>query len=252
MISVRHAPNAKQNKALVNVPSRPNETNSAWMARAGVSDGILLLGGTSLTHFRLRVAQSHLRRDMMPSFWSLAGLLRSGTVDTVPFESTESATVPASNGVQSRDLGAFDDPVRYPNIAVVTFGVAAKQIADGIERVRSQRSLIDLPRMIVLWLGYVWGAGQNASPLLEGVGVPSAAFVETVYALAEIELTPGLSSQATCPEAIWQTAKWWRQYYEEAKPRATRGTKSKAPTPAGKYATRQRSAAIYDPADTES
>ena len=100
MISVRHVPNAKENDALAAVPAKPGETNTAWLARVGAKTGILLVGGSSLSHFRLRVAQSHLRRDMLPSFWSLAGLLHDNVVDTVPLECrAESSEVPQSNGI---------------------------------------------------------------------------------------------------------------------------------------------------------
>src|SRR5207253_525142 len=105
-----------------------------------------------------------------------------------------------SNGVRTIALGTFDDPGWFPNLAIITFGLDPAAIADNVERVKAQRSLIDLPRLLVPWLGYVWGAGQNVNPLLEGIGLPGAAFVEAVYALADVELTPGLSSQATCPE----------------------------------------------------
>jgi hypothetical protein len=246
MISVRHAPEGKENDQLVSVPAEAQERNSRWLARAGVNEGIVLLGGSSLSHFRIRVAQSHLRQDMRPSFWSLAGLLHDGQVETVTLDRAgDVSEVPRSNGVESCDVTRFDDPAWYPNIAVISFGVDPKSIAGAIERLKAQRSIIDLPRLMLPWLGYVWGAGQRANPLLEGSGLPSAAFVETVYALADVELTPGLSSDATCPEAIWQTVKWWRGYYEGAGGGAGR----RGITPVGKFATRQRAAAVHDPDD---
>ena len=39
--------------------------------------------------------------------------------------------------------------------------------------------------------------------------------VETVVGAAGYDLTPGLESGASCPEAIWQAARWWHQYYSE-------------------------------------
>ena len=61
------------------------EDNLQWGARAvaemgtGGSDGwtyVVLLGGNDTLSFRLRVAQSHLRSDMLPSYWSEAVLAR--------------------------------------------------------------------------------------------------------------------------------------------------------------------------------
>jgi hypothetical protein len=242
MISVRHAPNAKENPDLEVLSAVDGETNTAWLARAGRKDGILLLGGSSLSHFRIRVAQAHLRRDMMPSFWSLVGVLHDGKVDTVKLEGRgDACDVPLTNGIQSYDIATFDHPEWYPNIAILSFGVDPGKIAEAIERVKAQRSIIDLPRLILPWLGYVWGAGQRINPLLEAFGLPSAAFVETVYAFADIELTPGLSTNASCAEAIWQTAKWWRQYYENAARGDARGL-----LPSGRYVTRQRAAAVHE------
>jgi hypothetical protein len=38
-----------------------------------------------------------------------------------------------------------------------------------------------------------------------------------VLGAAGFDLTPGLESRASCPEAIWQAAKWWHKYYEDQK-----------------------------------
>lgn len=39
--------------------------------------------------------------------------------------------------------------------------------------------------------------------------------VEAVLAASGYDITPGLDSHASCPEAIWQAARWWHHYYEE-------------------------------------
>src|SRR5687768_1396666 len=60
-----------------------SEGNNAWCERViqeirttgKKNTYILLLGGSDTMAFRLRVAQSHLREDMLPSFWSEAMLL---------------------------------------------------------------------------------------------------------------------------------------------------------------------------------
>jgi hypothetical protein len=67
----------------------------------------------------------------------------------------------------------------------------------------------------------VWGAGARRNPLLDSAGLPGAAFVETAFGMAGIELTPGLSSGSSCPEAIWQSALWWHHYYKQSAPLPT-------------------------------
>jgi hypothetical protein len=77
------------------------------------------------------------------------------------------------------------------------------------------------------WLSFVWGTKGSSNPLLEGKGIPSAAFVETVFAMAGFELTPGLSSASSCPEAMWQSAKWWTDFYEKTARGASGGKSGK-------------------------
>ena len=78
--------------------------------------------------------------------------------------------------------------------------------------------------------------------------------MEAVHAIADIELTPGLASASSCPEAIWQSARWWGDYYREsARVAATGMTRSaghaQPQVPAGAYAVRQPAAAVTIPPD---
>ena len=66
------------------------------------------------------------------------------------------------------------------------------------------------------WLAFVWGAGNGPNPLVNGSGLPSAVLVEIAFGIAEVELTPGLASASSCPEAIYQAAKWWHHFYADA------------------------------------
>lgn len=235
---------------------RGHETsNISWLKDTGVTDGIILLGGTSVAHFRLRVAQAQLRSDLLPSYWSLAGILLEGErFASVPLDTLEdSSLIPITNGVQVCKLADYDDPTHFPNIAVLRFADDCGPVRDIInfdrlEPGKLRRGVIDLPTMILSWLGYIWGAGQQGNPLLNGMGVPSAAFVEMAYGITGVELTPGLASAASCPEAIWQSSRWWRDYYAE--PRGIKNrTHTKAFTPKGFYAIRQPSAAAIGPKD---
>ena len=66
--------------------------------------------------------------------------------------------------------------------------------------------------------------------------------------MVSCELTPGLASRSSCPEAIWQAAKWWQEFYEkttvtdDAVPPESR--KYEGMTPEGYFVVRQRAAAI--------
>ncbi len=243
MISNRRSPTTQQNDKLLDTPPKEGRSNSAWLKDIGATSGIILLGGCSVAHFRIRVAQSHLRSDLTPSLWSLAGiLLDDQRFVSVPLDLRgEASLIPAANGLQECPLSDYDDPDYFPNIAVLHFMESSDGIEQGIDLVRMQRSIIDLPSLMLPWLGFVWGAGQRGNPLLEEKGLPSAAFVEAVYGIAGIEVTPSLSSSASCPEAIWQAAKWWHEYYGQAVSMAGEDVAAIAPT--GNYAVRQECAA---------
>jgi hypothetical protein len=258
VISIRQSNAEKANDKLVETKAKPTETNSAWLKRVGAKDGILLLGGASTSHFRIRVAQSHARADLKPSSWSLAGVLYDEMKFlSVPLELCGDASeIAQGNGVQTCNMADYDDPEKFPNIAVLRFTREAAKIhekcyliaGDRAAKRPAQRNIIDLPTLMLPWLSYIWICGRASNPLTDGLGLPSAAFVETVYGMAGIEITPGLASATSCPEAIWQAAKYWHAFYKEAV--KTGNTKNaKQQVPGGQYAVRQKAAAADWPKD---
>ena len=167
-------------------------------------------GGANLTDFRLRVAQSHVRNDLLPSFWSHVAIVESAKsvspmewkLDEVRLDPLEGfGNVAANNGVQQSSFRRYDDPGLFPNIGIVNFHVDAELIKESKDKFRSQRNLIDVPGLMVDWLAYAWGVADRGNPLLKAVGIPSASFVEGVFAIAGLDLTPGLSARSSCPEA---------------------------------------------------
>lgn len=243
MLNVRHSPDARKSRDLRELKPRRGESNKAWVARAGIEDGVLLLGGSSLVEFRIRVAQSRVRGDMLPSFWSMAGVLRNGSAVYTVADLRDLDSVPVKNGVQRVRLNEFNDPEAYPNIAIVQFCDDYRSIEKAIETVSRQRGLVDIPALIVPWIAYGWGAGAQGNPLLDGQGLPSASLVETAHALAGVDITPGLASEASCPEAIWQAAKWWTSYYDDSAKEPPTGD-VRAMRPTGRFGLRQSEARV--------
>lgn len=231
--------------------------NVAWMKRAlkclgpAVGSGIgsvVLIGGANLTHFRMRVAQGHARSDLLPSYWSHAAIL----IDTDKLQLSEVSLeppigfrgVPESQGIQSVCFSTYDDPARFPNVALLTFTLNqdcrqknSDSVAELIRRLHKDRGTVDVLSSLWKWLGYVWGVEAQPNPILQGVGIPSAILVETVFSMVGVELTPGLASQSSCPEAIWQAAKWWGEFYD------SEATLTAGP-PSGCYCVRQPAAAV--------
>ena len=219
---------------------RKGETNMAWFRRnleslskeEGAQDAayLILLGGKENVHFRLRVAQAYVRHDSSPSHFSHVALLRaSGWTRTAGLWEIaldgkgEFGFPPENNGVQTGSLNQYSSADQFPNLAVMRLPIPLSKLQNLLKNFQKQRTEIDCVELMLLWLGYVWSVGRPVNPLLDGHGTPSAAFVEALAAAAGFDLTPGLESRASCPEAIWQAAKWWHKYYESTKLAPIRG-----------------------------
>lgn len=228
------------NPELTPLKRRPREGNLAWGERAVQEMGTgghdkwtyaVLLGGADTLAYRLRIAQAHLRRDMLPSNWSecLLVALESDTLvgakaihvpllqpDTVPLATRE-------NGVITRPLTDFNSSRRYPNVALIALPVPQADILAKVEQFKRSRSTLDALEHVLRWLAFAWGVARTPNPLHENYGLPSACLLETAFASARFDLTPGLESRASCPEAIWVAAKYWYQYFEEFAQAAPKG-----------------------------
>lgn len=200
---------------------------------------LLLLGSRGHTPFRVRVAQSHLRHDFTPSHWShvaLLGPVSRNVAQTrlyeISLEPPQGFGLPTStNALQTGKLEVYADPERHPNIALLRLPVdvtdwqkeTTKEEISLVERFQKQRSVLDGTELLLHWLAFLWGVGRAGNPLLEGNGVPSAAMVEVVLSAMRYDITPGLESRASCPEAIWQAAKWWHPFYSSQRTEALEG-----------------------------
>jgi hypothetical protein len=249
---LRRSDVARENPLLKEVSAPMQESaglpgNFSWLESTGYRDGVLLLGGTSIVDFRMRVAQSELRQDLLPSFWSTCGLLIDGKVlmtARVDAISNSSARV-ERNGLEAVALNAeshYGDPSLYPNIAILQFTEDYAAIRENVARIGQERNIVDLLAQIVAWLGYCWAIGGSSNPLTHGHGIPSATLVERAHGLAGIDLSPGLPSASSCPEAIWQAARWWYESYDAVEA-SSKSKQEAAFTPRGAYLIRQPAAA---------
>ncbi|MDX2012006.1 MAG: hypothetical protein SFW67_17570 [Myxococcaceae bacterium] len=224
MLAIRGSQNLSHNKALAFSPRKADETNGAWLSRhlPKADDGLLrllLVGGAEPLHFRVRVAQSHFRHDMSPSHWSHVALLSYAGEKRLqlwecPLDPKDGfGYPPLDNAFRFGALKAYDDPRRFPNVALLTTSARHDEVLSkaAIHAFRHQRASVDVVALLHAWLGYAWGVGESLNPLQHELGLPSAAAADTLLASAGFDLTPGVSSRASCPEAIWQAAKWWQK-----------------------------------------
>ncbi len=221
MLNIMTSNRVEANSAFKEDPRQRGEDNIEWLQRTLPADPkrtyIVLFGGVEPYAFRVRVAQSHVRHDLTPSHWSHAALLDRSVAlapDTVLYEISlqppgNFGFPPPSNAVQRGQLRAYRNQKFYPNIAVLGVPVAPEEVLSALSKFERQRAVIDGPDLLLRWLGYVWGVGSAPNPLMEGYGVPSAAMIEVIIGAAGFDLTPALENRSSCPEAIWQSARWW-------------------------------------------
>lgn len=242
MINILSSHADSANKAFIKVERGNGQDNLAWISEntSGGSEQtvLLMVGGKSPTAFRLRLAQAQMRRDLLPSYWSHVMLvdkftenLGSTKIHEISLEPREGVIeglneeddtirlgfgFPApDNGVQIARLSQYSNPEEYPNIAVLKVPVKLEEVLGHLARFKQQRAILDGVDLIIRWLAYVWGVARSPNPLLDGQGVPSAAMLEIIVGACQFDLTPGLESRSSCPEAIWQAATWWHEYYED-------------------------------------
>ena len=229
-MKVHASRSSDSNKRLEYLKREPNdEGNVQWVERALRIDpphdaSIILVGGANLSHFRIRVAQSHARRDLLPSYWSHVAILDDGNgLHEVSLEPPGGfKDLPKSQGIRPGKLRDYNNTDQFPNVALLSFnlskdsldGAFDKTVKEIIGRLHNDRGRVDFLLALWTWLGFIWGAGDQPNPLLQDVGIPSAIMVETVFSIIGVDLTPGLASQSSCPEAIWQAVKWWGDYYD--------------------------------------
>jgi hypothetical protein len=254
-VRVLRSPATDRNPNVRELARKDAESNAAWLERAlalkqsdadtspplidtaGASSLLLLVGGNDTQSFRLRVAQSHVRHDLSPSAWSHVAFVVTLAADRAQSPTREVSLAPATfgehgfplptNGIQSGMLAPYLHETRYPNIALLSVPVSSAAIQKRLDALERQRSVLDVPQLILRWLGYCWGVGVPASPLADGIGIPGAAILETAFAAEGFDLTPGLESRSSCPEAIWQAARWWHTFYQRVSSRAPAGEGAK-------------------------
>lgn len=212
------------------------EPNLQWLARAfadfaleDVSQWsfIVLAGAKDVTAFRLRVAQSHLRRDMLPSYWSDCALLK---IDAPPLDQSgvgaslfnlpllQPATAsyaPKRNGLVEIPLNKLQTQKDIPNLALLAIPVAQQQILAALNEYQNARVSYDAVENILPWLAFVWGAGNAGNPLMQGIGFPSAMMLNQIFGSQGFDLAPGVNQGLSSPEAFWSGVNHWQDFYNK-------------------------------------
>ncbi|HRB97130.1 MAG TPA: hypothetical protein PKY67_05390 [Nitrosomonas sp.] len=185
---------------------------------------ILLLGSMSIEAFRIRVAQSHLRADMLPSYWSDCGflLIDGNQFDNPTFfhlpllQPSNNAYAPMRNGLIELKLNDLlkDSWKIFPNIALLAIPVAQDDIVEALKKFRESHIAYDAVENIIPWLAYVWGVGDAANPLRQQIGLPSAMLLNQLYGSCNFDLSPNVNNNLSTPEVFWSAVKYWCDFYQ--------------------------------------
>lgn len=203
----------------------------------GVSNGafvIGLVGSRDLPGICLRRAQSVLRDDLRPSYWSHAFVITANWDGDSPIGSLPIAEVPffarngefpepARNAVVSTTLGHYGNKTRDANVALFAVSEAvdgeAKPLGGETLATLNQvlatpnldRDRFDFWRELALWKQYFWSGEQLPNPSLAGNPIPATSFIEMLFEQIGVDLTPSASDLNSAPEHLWTSTLWWLQ-----------------------------------------
>ena len=213
--------------------SRPKrESNTSWLQRAYADftirnknqwSFIVLAGGKDIAAFRIRVAQSHLRSDMLPSYWSDCALLKvissdltDASIFNLPLLQPSTASyAPARNGLVELPLSKIPNQKDFPNLALLAIPVTQNDIHAALDTYKKSRVAYDAVENILPWLAFVWGAGSATNPLMQQIGFPSAVMLNQLFSAQGFDLAPGINRNLSTPEAFWSGIKHWQDYYSK-------------------------------------
>lgn len=208
------------------------EANLDWLKRAYESFAlenmadwsfIVLAGGKDVAAFRIRVAQSRLRGDMLPSFWSECALFKiqagdfsSAVFFNLPlFQPATASYAPTRNGLVELPFNKLPTQKDFPNLALLAIPVPQEKILASLAEYKKARVSYDAVENILPWLAFVWGAGNTVNPLMQQIGYPSAMMLSQLYSANGFDLAPGVNANLSAPETFWSGIKHWQDYYSK-------------------------------------
>ncbi len=188
-----------------------------------------LIGSRDLPGHTLRMAQSILRWDLRPSYWShvfvVAEPVNSRTslsklkILEIPlFSRNGQFPKPENNGVNEGTLGQYEDKVVDANVGLVAITMSDQEVQKLFTRAQAwnaDRVRYNFWDMLGSWQSYLWSQGMKTNPLREGVPIAASAYIEFIFERLGMGVTPGASSRNSAPEHLWNAARWWHKAFKE-------------------------------------
>ena len=187
-----------------------------------------LVGGRDPASMTVRLAQSFLRFDRRPSYFSHVFLF-TGRGDAILECRLVGAdpSRPETQGVVRDRARRYQDAEDWPNKALIGFtfrevkggdapSKRVKSVLDAATDSRKIRERYDVWSMIAAWQPYLFEPHRHANPLVERSPHPGAAFVRWALGMAGIEGSPGALDELDAPEHLWAAANYWYEAYAKS------------------------------------
>lgn len=186
-----------------------------------------MVGGNDPASMAVRHAQSFLRFDRRPAYFShlffFTGkgdeILECRLVDADPGK-------PENGGLFKSRASRYADLRAFPNVAVISLTFEAVQ--GGTDPTRRVRNVLDAARdwkgvrgrydlwaMIAGWQPYLFDPARTPNPLAAQYPHPGAAYLRWALSTAGVESSPGAMDEFDAPEHFWAAANYWYKQYAE-------------------------------------
>ena len=178
-----------------------------------------LVGGSDLASIAVRQAQSILRFDKRPAYFSHAFIF-SGygrSIWECPVVNADPRQ-PEKNGVRKASADDYADQKKYPNRALISFRFDSKatrktEILNRAKSPNKSVERVDLWSLVTDWQPHIFDSQRHGNPLIHGLSHPGAMFVHWALAAGGIDVTLGAVDPLHAPEHIWAAANWWSERY---------------------------------------
>jgi hypothetical protein len=188
-----------------------------------------LVGGASVPSAAVRRAQSILRFDRRPSYFSQAFFF-SGTKGRILECRLIEADPrhPEKNGIYSDRARRYLDPDSYPNLAIIRFALVEKEftkqeVAARRKEIRARaqhpnaaQDRFDLLALVSAWQPFLFEPERRPNPLAQETAHPGAAYVRWLLEGADIDTAPGATEHNDAPEHVWAAARRWHEPLEKS------------------------------------
>ena len=188
-----------------------------------------LIGSRDLPGHSLRMAQSILRWDLRPSYWShvfvvaepvtsRTSLSKLKILEIPLFPRNGQFPKPENNGVNEGTLGQYEDKAVDANVGLVAITMSDPEVQKLLKRAQAwnaDRVRYNFWDMLGAWQSYLWSQGTKTNPLREGVPIAASAYIEFIFERLGMGVTPGASSRNSAPEHLWNAARWWHKAFKE-------------------------------------